>query len=120
MEWTGDDAVVLTAIAIGGGRSLDRLLANIDVCNHDVPPFEVVGPALGRLSGAGVIEPRGSGFRLTRFGRTVVKGTRAATIARVGKIDARLASVPTGGQEAVLEREEWDDAVERYVHRHHG
>lgn len=63
VAWTGDDAVVLTAVVIGGSESLDGLLANIDVCNHDVPPFEVVGPSLSRLVGAGVIEARGTGFR---------------------------------------------------------
>ena len=85
MDWTGHDAVALTAIAIGGGPSLDALIASIDVCNHDVPPFEVVGPSLGRLAGAGLIEQNGSGFRLTRLGGEVVKATTAATIERVGR-----------------------------------
>ena len=102
MDWTGHDAVALTAIAIGGGHSLDALIASIDVCNHDVPPFEVVGPSLGRLAGAGLIEQNGSGFRLTRLGGEVVKATTAATIERVGKVETRLASVALGTQEAVL------------------
>jgi hypothetical protein len=118
MEWSGYDAVVLTAITIGGSRSLGRLVANIDVCNHDVPPAEVVGPALGRLVGAGLIEPKRSGFGLTRAGRKVVRGTRAATIVRVVKVKAHLALVPTGDQPKVLETSDWQQAVDSYLTRH--
>ena len=118
MEWTNDDAVVLTAITIGGSGSLDRLLSNIDVCNHDVPPFEVVGPALARLVGAGLIERKRTGFRLTRSGRKVVRWTRAASIARVSKIRAQLATVPVSAEIAVLDRHDWDAALIRYSIRH--
>lgn len=118
MEWPGYDAVVLTAVAIGGGRSLDGLVAAIDVCNHDVPPFEVVGPALGRLAGAGMIEQRRSKFRLTRYGRSIVRGTRAATIARVSEVRLQLASVKLGDQPTVVKREDWDAAVARYLASH--
>lgn len=118
MEWDSYDAVVLTAIAIGGGRSLDSLVASIDVCAHDVPPFEVVAPALGRLAGSGLIEPRKAGFRLTRTGRNVVRGTRAATIARVGRVKEKLSSAVLGEELAVLARPDWDQAVARYLKRH--
>jgi hypothetical protein len=118
MGWTADDAVVLTAIALGGSGSLDRLLSNIDACNHDVPPFEVVGPALARLVGAGLIDRKKSGFRLTRGGRKVVRGTRAATIARVSKIREQLATVPVSAEIAVLDRHDWDATLTRYSDRH--
>jgi hypothetical protein len=118
MEWTSYDAVVLTAVALGGGGSLDRLLSTIDVCNHDVPPFEVVGPALARLVGAGLLERRKSGFRLTRSGRKLVRATQAGSIERVSEVRAHLATVPVSAEIAVLDRHDWDATVLRYSDGH--
>ena len=118
MVWSGYDAVALTAVIMGGGRTLDGLLTNIDVCNHDVPPFEVIGPSLGRLAGAGVIKRTEAGFRLTRLGRKVVRGTRAAAVARVAKVKVNLATVPLGVELTVLDHSEWEETIARYLGRH--
>lgn len=114
--WPDQDAVVLAGVA-GGARRLDGLVASIDACDHDVPPYERVGPALGRLVGAGLIEPWEAGFTLTPFGRDLVRRARGRSIERVGEIEQLMQAVPVGPEVAVLTATDWVEAVATYQAR---
>lgn len=119
MEWGSYDPAVLAAIDLGHVTSLDRLVANIDVSNHDVPSHSVLAPAVGRLVGAQLVEAHGHGYRVTPAGRALLKGVRDGTISRVGEVRDRLRQIPPGRQAQVLAEDDWAAAVDRYVARHH-
>lgn len=118
MEWGSYDPVVLSAIDLGHVTNLDRLVANIDVTNHDIPAHVVVGPSVGRLVGAQLVEAHGDGYRLAPRGRAVLKGVRGGTISRVGEVRERLLELSPGIQMDALAEKDWDAAVDRYVARH--
>lgn len=115
MGWESYDAVILAAFLPHGGRSLDALVRQIDVTNHDVPAHEVVGPGLGRLVAAGLLQPRTEGFELTGAGRELVEDVSGGLVARIGVVRARLVTVPVAGQADVLTEEDWRASVQRYT-----
>lgn len=118
MEWGSYDPVVLAAISLGKMVSLDRLVANIDASDRYLPPHAVVAPSVGRLVGARLVESDRGSYRLTPFARSLLDGVRGGTISRVRDVRMRLLQLAPASQVDVLDQEDWDAAVARYVARH--
>ncbi len=119
-SWSREDAWVLTAVALAGGRGADltSVIAGADACNHDIPSAAALARGLGRLAASGLVHlDPGLHASLSKEGRRVTRQAKGGTVRRLLAMPASLAPVPLREGFVGLPDEEYEQALQRYYDR---